>query len=83
VAHNKKGPKVYTQGPRYFSKCETLKASVRFAAALCEISGSILALHIFRLMHQEPHSTVCVLPLAPWPQAPVPSSPVVGATAAH
>ena len=35
----------------------TVRASVRFAAALCEISGSFL-IFPFRVVRREPHSTI-------------------------
>jgi hypothetical protein len=53
--------------PRECTKASSgLCKSLRFGAALCEISGNFL---IFPAVRQEPHSTVCVLHLAPWPQS--------------
>jgi hypothetical protein len=78
VAHNK----IHPRASRYFSKCETLKASVRFAAALCEISGSFL---IFTSTRRASGTALNGPRLAfgcRGPKPPVPQPPV-GVTAAH
>src|SRR5215472_11445157 len=52
---------------------------LQFAAALCEISGSILTLRVFHLMHRGTARNGPAFSFwLPWSQAPVPTPPQLG-----